>query len=415
MQNWRNQDKFKFILIQIFYLTTFRWINNFKVSPSLPFSSKKILNQLYLFLFYIFLFYFFLNSASLLAISTAAVKPTSEEALQKKTDVLLQVLKYGTSLERKAALVEVEKLPEDKKIVFKTILLDGIPKEKEPTMKQALIRTIGELKILEAKTILETSLLDPNEDVARASVQALKKIDSPDSWKAILERLKTEDLTKNSNLSITLITSLSEIAGGENAKDFLEAKLKEKFNSPEVRAYAALYFGKKKIITAETFLQEIAFNDNETVTLRTYSINSLGKIGSQSSIPKLKELIDEIRKDPSKDSKKNQLLKIYSLGALITLGDEKAFDEIVEFTKDDDSIVRLRSIQFLLESKRPEVREILEYKSKRDPSPKVQKSAADALKKLDEGKPLESIEEIVEDKKDLNEKRPDLNGKKEDQ
>ncbi len=166
-----------------------------------------------------------------------------------------------------------------------------------------------------------------------------------------------------------------------------------------------MYFGKKKITTAETFLQEIAFNDNETVTLRTYSINSLGKIGSQSSIPKLKELIDEIRKDPSKDSKKNQLLKIYSLGALITLGDEKAFDEIVEFTKDDDSIVRLRSIQFLLESKRPEVREILEYKSKRDPSPKVQKSAAEALKKLDEGKSIESFDEPMEDKQDLNEKK----------
>jgi len=312
-------------------------------------------------------------------------KPLTEDAIQRKTEVILKVLKYGTSLERKAALFEIEKLPEDKRDPFKTILLESLNKEKDLSMKQAFIRSAGELGLKDAKETIEEAVADENEDVSRAAVSALKKVGDANSWKPILEKLKSEDLTKNSNLTVSLINSLADIEGGENAHEFLEAKLKEKFNSPEIRSYTALYFGKKKILSAETILQEIAFNESETTTLRTYSINSLGKIKSTTSIPKLKELIEEIRKDPSKDNKKNQLLKIYSLGALIELGDETAFDEIVEFSKDDDSIVRLRSIQFLLDSKRPEVREILEYKSKRDPSPKVQKAAADALKKLDEG------------------------------
>lgn len=310
-------------------------------------------------------------------------KPLTEDAIQRKTDVLLKVLKYGTSLERKAALFEIEKLPQDKRDPFKPILLESLKKEKDPSMKLSFIRSAGELELKEAKENIEKAVEDENEDVARAAVTALKKVGDANSWKPVLEKLKSQDLTKNSNLTVSLINSLAEIEGGENAYDFLEAKIKEKFNSPEIRSYSALYFGKKKITSAEVILQEIAFNETETITLRTYSINSLGKIKSTSSIPKLKELIEEIRKDPSKDNKKNQLLKIYTLGALIELGDETAFDEIVEFSKDDDSVVRLRSIQFLLESKRPEVREILEYKSKRDPSPKVQKAASDALKKLD--------------------------------
>jgi hypothetical protein len=48
-------------------------------------------------------------------------KPLTEDAIQRKTEVILKVLKYGTSLERKAALFEIEKLPEDKRDPFKTL------------------------------------------------------------------------------------------------------------------------------------------------------------------------------------------------------------------------------------------------------------------------------------------------------
>lgn len=317
--------------------------------------------------------------------ANAPAKPLSEEAIQKKVDVLTKVLKYGTSLERKAALAEIEKLPEENQKGFHSMILEFTKKEREPTMRLAFFRVIGSLKIAEAQEELYKALEEGNEDSARSAIAALRKVNSAGSWEKVLERLRKEDLTKNSNLTISLIEALSEMDGGEGSAGFLESKLKEKFNSPEIRAQIALFFGKKKISNAEITLQQIAFNDSETLTLRMYSINSLGKIQSQTSVPKLRELIEAIRKEGAGgDSRKNQMLKIYSLGALVELGDENVFDEIVEFTRDDDSLVRLRSIHFLAETRKPEAKEILEYKSVRDPSPRVQRAAKDALKKWDE-------------------------------
>lgn len=314
----------------------------------------------------------------------SAPKKVSEEALHKKTEVLTKVLKYGTSLERKAALMEIEKLPEELQKQFLSQVLESIKKERDPTMKLAFLRVIGNLDIKDAVDEVYKALEDENEDIARAAVASLKKIKPENAWEKVLERLKKTDLTKNSNLTVSLIEALGDLDGGEGAFGYLEDKIKEKFNSHEIRSQIALYFGKKKILAAEIALQQIAFDDTESLTLRTYSINSLGKIGSESSSPKLKEMIENIRDDyGSSDSRKNQLLKIYALGALVSLGNQDVFDEIVEFTKDDDSLVRLRAIHFLKESKRPEAREILEYKSMRDPSPRVQKAAKDALKSWD--------------------------------
>lgn len=280
--------------------------------------------------------------------------------------------------------MEVEKLPEELQKQFIPQVLESMKKERDPTMKLAFLRVIGSLEIKDAVEEVYKALDDENEDIARAAVASLKKIDPDNAWEKVLDRLKKTDLTKNSNLTVSLVEALGELKGGEGAFGYLEGKVKERFNSHEIRSQIALFFGKKKILAAEIVLQQIAFDDTESLTLRTYSINSLGKIGSQSSAPKLKELIDAIRDDyGSSDSRKNQLLKIYALGALVALGNQDVFDEIVEFTKDDDSLVRLRAIHFLKESKRPEAREILEYKSMRDPSPRVQKAAKDALKNWD--------------------------------
>ncbi|MCC5816665.1 MAG: HEAT repeat domain-containing protein [Leptospira sp.] len=318
------------------------------------------------------------------------------DALTRKTEILTKVLKYGTSLERKAGLMEIEKLPKEFSDTLKPLIMESLEKEKEATMRSAFIRVLGSLEIAEGNEEIYKALGEENEDLARQAVASLKKINPENGWEKVLARLKTEDLTKNSNLTVSLVEALAELKGGEGAADFLESKLKENFNSPEIRSQIALYMGKKKIKNSEITLQKIAFNKDESLSLRNYSINSLGKIDSKSSIPKLRELIDELRNQPTgSDSRKNQLLKIYSLGALVDLGAEGVFEEIVEFTRDDDSFVRFRAIQFLAETKREEAKEILEYKSMRDPSPKIIKYAKDTLEKWDEETP--KVDEKMEE------------------
>lgn len=334
--------------------------------------------------------------------------PKKKAAMDRKTEILSKVLKYGTSLERKAGLVEIEKLPKENLQSIKPLIVESLKKEKEPTMRIAFIRLVGDIELVESLEEVEEALADENEDLARQAVSAMKKLNPPNGWEKVLARLKTEDLTRNSNLTASLIEALGEMDGGENASEFMESKLKENFNSPDIRAQIALYLGKKKIKSAETSLQKIAFEEREGLTLRTYSINSLGKIGSQSSVPKLKELIEELRNNPSqKDSRKNQLLKIYSLAALIDLGAEGSFEEIVEFTRDDDSVVRLKAVQFLAEIKNEESREIMEYKSLRDPNPKIQRFAKESLEKWDEASTEGEKKDPQNKSKSSNSNKPD--------
>ena len=53
--------------------------------------------------------------------------------------------------------------------------------------------------------------------------------------------------------------------------------------------------------------------------------------------------------------------------------------ELIDFAKDDDSGVRLKSIELMSSFQTPEIKELLEFKSIRDPSPRVQKAAKKAL------------------------------------
>jgi len=306
--------------------------------------------------------------------------PNARVVISSKADQFAKVLKYGTSSERKSALQEIEKLSTEEFGSLRTLISESLLKEREASMKIAFLRAIGNLKIQESSQGVTELVSDSNEDVARQAVSTLKKLNPPDGWEKIYSRLQTEDFTRNSNLTIALIEALAEMEGGEGAGKFLEDRLKESFNSHEVRSQIALFLGRKKIQSAEVTLQSIAFNEKEPLTLRTYCIHSLGKIGSKSSIPRLREILEEVRNHPSgTDSRKNQMLKVYSLGALVDLGAEEAFQEIVEFTRDDDSFVRFRAIQFLADTGKEEAREILEYKSRKDPSPKIQKYARERL------------------------------------
>ena len=88
------------------------------------------------------------------------------------------------------------------------------------------------------------------------------------------------------------------------------------------------------------------------------------------------------------ESKKKQTLKMYTLQALASLGDKEIIKELIDFAKDDDSGVRLKSIELMSSFQTPEIKELLEFKSIRDPSPRVQKAAKKALEAY--SKPQES-------------------------
>ncbi|TGK85378.1 HEAT repeat domain-containing protein [Leptospira bourretii] len=328
-------------------------------------------------------------------------KELSPEQITKKKDVLSKMVRYGTSQERKQALGELTRFPKESAGELYTLVGEQLKTEKDMGMKIVLLKTIGDLDLKENKDSIIGLFEDVNEDVAKQAVTSAKKMKLAEATNPLLEKVKKEDFTKNSNSLSLYISALGELPEGKTAAPFLETKFREKFNNADMRGQIALYFGSVLYSDAESALMEVAFDEIQPTTLRCYSMNTLGKLKSETAKPKLYELLDSLKKTAGKlDAKKAQSLKIYAIGALVTMGDKEVFQELNEFARDDDSMVRLRAIEFMGNLKDPKALELLEYKRDRDPSPKVQKAAKKAIDQIngketvpDEEKPSEEKSE----------------------
>ncbi|TGK14401.1 HEAT repeat domain-containing protein [Leptospira stimsonii] len=350
-------------------------------------NSKKIVRNLvkYIPFFATILLILFVNQT---IFSAPQSKPTklSEEQILKKKDILLQVLKFGTTKERAMALRELEDFPSE----HSGVLIDQLGKilEKDPDwmMKVYAIRTVSELKLTQFSDQILKLLKSEQPDIQRESIYATKKLKLEKGAPILFEILRTQDFTKNSNLTVGVLDALGEFPPQEEATTFLLARLNENFNDPEIRAQIALFFGKNKDRKAEGSLLEIYKDTKEPITLRSFSVSALGKMKSVSSMPTIKEELDKIRNIKSKNEVKDyQPLKIHSITALVSMGDKDILEELYAYARDDDPVVRLRAIKHLTDTGDMAVLEILEYKAQRDPSEKVKKAAKMAIEKLKKG------------------------------
>ncbi|TGL95504.1 HEAT repeat domain-containing protein [Leptospira barantonii] len=329
-----------------------------------------------------------LSAATSVTSAPHQTKPVklSEEQLIKKKEILLQVLKFGTTKERAMALRELEEFPPE----HSGALIDQLGKilDKDPDwmMKVYGIRTVAELKLTQFEDTILKLLKSEQLDIQRESIYATKKLKIEKAAPILFEILKTQDFTKNSNLTVGLLDALGEFPPRDEASTFLLARLNENFNDPEIRAQIALFFGKSKDKKAEGSLLEIYKDSKEPITLRSFSVSSLGKMKSISSMPTIKEELEKIRNLKSKNEVKDyQPLKIHSVTALVSMGDKDILEELYAYARDDDPVVRLRAIKHLTDTGDMSVLEILEYKAQRDPSEKVKKAAKAAIEKLKKG------------------------------
>ncbi|MBM9575921.1 HEAT repeat domain-containing protein [Leptospira sp. 201903070] len=351
-------------------------------------NSKKTVRKLvkYIPFFATILLICFTNQKTFSAPQSKPAKQLSEEQILKKKDILLQVLKYGTTKERAMALRELEDFPPE----HSGVLIDQLGKilEKDPDwmMKVYAIRTVSDLKLSQFSDQILKLLKSEQPDIQRESIYATKKLKLEKGAPILFEILKTQDFTKNSNLTVGVLDALGEFPPQDEASTFLLARLNENFNDPEIRAQIALFFGKNKDKKAEGALLEIYKDAKEPITLRSFSVSSLGKMKALSSMPTIKEELDKIRNIKSKNEVKDyQPLKIHSITALVSMGDKDILEELYAYARDDDPVVRLRAIKHLTDTGDMSVLEILEYKAQRDPSEKVKKAAKMAIEKLKKG------------------------------
>ncbi|MBE7413152.1 MAG: HEAT repeat domain-containing protein [Leptospiraceae bacterium] len=310
-------------------------------------------------------------------------KKLTPEQLTKKKEILEKILKFGSTKERKEALRELWNFPKEYSSDLYKVLPELLNEDPDISIKIATIKTISELELTSENKSIINSLSNESDDVKEAAVYAIHKLKIDEACTNLLDILKSKDFSKNTNLTSSIISTLGELPGGKNAYQFLEAKFIDKTSNADIRAQIVLFFGKIKDLRSEKILLEAVENEDEEIVIRAYSMNSLGKINSQSSIAPLKKILKKIKEVKGKaEIKKYSPLKIYGISALALLGDKDILKELFVYAKDDDTNVRIRAIKQLGEIKSKEALELLEYKAKRDPSPKVQAAAKKAIEEI---------------------------------
>lgn len=324
-------------------------------------------------------------------------KNLSAEQILKKKEVLEKVLKFGSNKERKDAMKEILTFPPEHSGELYKLMESAIESDNDNSIKIVSIRTLSEIGYVGEKKIYINSLKEKSDDVKDAGLSAIQKLKIEESAEEILSLLKSQDFTKNNNLITHAIGALGELDNGKIAYDFLNAKFNDKSTQTSIRAAIALYFGKVKEIKSEDTLIATALDESEEILLRSYAINSLGKINSTKSIPSLRNILTSINDTKSKtDIKKFAPLKIYCISALVSLGDSNILKDLVSYAKDDDPNVRMKAIKQLSEIPNPDksVIELVEYKAQRDPNRKVQELAKKLLIEMKKKEPLEPKPEI---------------------
>ncbi|MBK7057197.1 MAG: HEAT repeat domain-containing protein [Leptospiraceae bacterium] len=245
------------------------------------------------------------------------------EQLKKKKEIIEKVLKFGSNKERKEAMRELSHLSTEGLDELVKIVSDTLANDTDNGIKVSCLRTLAELEVkTESKNIIE-AVNNKSDDVKDAAIHTIQKLKIEEASEELGSFLKNQDFTKSSTLVSATINTLSELESGKNSSEFLENKFRDKTTSLDLRSSIALYFGKIKDNKAESALLDVATDDSEDVTLRSYSVNSLGKMHSPRAVSELRTMLAKINESKSKtDIKKNSGLKLYVISALILLGDK---------------------------------------------------------------------------------------------
>lgn len=314
------------------------------------------------------------------------------ENREKKLNQLEQMILFDASTERRQGIKKVTTLKENERERFIPILLKLSRKDLDPFVREASLRALTDMKIKSGEETYINALNDEKEDVRRIALNALSAIDSK-KGDPVFELIKKEEFKTHSRTIGSAIRLLGKMKYSP-AVPFLKEKADDPQTQNEHRGSIILYFGNVGAKEMTDYLVTTASDDAEEMTIRSYAVNALGKLGDSSVIAKLKKIYDTIRVQKNKQERaKYSSLKLQLITALLRLGDDSVEDELIASAKDDDANVRYRAITQIGSIKLTAARELLEYKSKHDPSTRVKSAAKKALEKL-EGKSTPHEDEI---------------------
>lgn len=318
----------------------------------------------------------------------------------KKAEKIESTLEYGMQKDRKIAITMINDIKDEQiknRLIQKLVYI--IENDSDIEVRKAAVTAIGDHKSVSSTPALIKALDDQSEDIKIAACYALGRIKADSAKPKLVELFKKQDLKLDSNLTDAIIMTLGDL----KAPDILDTAVtagKDSTTSKIIRERLIIYIGYTGSAAQKDFLIEIYKNEEEEMIIRSYAIKSISKLKLKEATPDIKATIKEIDSYPFNKRKKYYDLYMYSVAALVEMGDTDSIELLMNSLRSDNASVRLKAVNLIKEFNDERTIDILKYKMKNDPSPKVRKASRKALE--DKGLVEKGKEE--EDSKNENDK-----------
>ena len=320
----------------------------------------------------------------------------AQEKTEKPSDPKLlerigQVLKYGNSQQVRDVLSRFEKLTVGEQKSFLPDL-EKLCSSKDALIRRKMAEMIGKFTFNDLDEKLTELFTTADEMVFYTVVASITKKKPASALPVLREKMKEADFKVLNNKTPDLIR-LGGVYKDVELRTFLLEKYRDASTYYEYRGAILRFLAALEPVAAEdiALLESTATNETESITLRSMAVYALGEMKHKPAAAKLREILDKIDNLQDPDEKKKFLkLRIQIISALVKLDDPQIEDLLFQMARDDDEAIRVRAIRNLAGIQSERARELLEFKSKYDPSVKVQKEA----KKILDGQAVEDDETL---------------------
>jgi len=305
-----------------------------------------------------------------------------KEIEEKKIKWIKDTIQFGIQNERRNAINMIPGIKnESARGELYDILVDALKTESNNEAAVKILTIMGDMKIKRGEDAVIARLNDESEDIATAAVYAIKNMDAISAKENLITKLKEQKMDVNSNLTTAIISTLGAFKAVEIVP-FVRDKLKDNLTALPIREQMTLFLGNMDTPESKNLLLELYRDEEEKIMIRCFAVNGLAKLGATESSGEINKTLNTIEAYPFKERQRFQSLVMYSVSALVKLGNNEAVPRLIEYLKNDSAQVRLRAVELIKETGDKRTIDILKYKMKYDPDSKVKKAAENTLRSM---------------------------------
>ena len=293
------------------------------------------------------------------------------------------VFKFGNSAQITDSFTKMLTLKEeDQKSLIPQI--KELLKSHDVNIQKSIVQSIGDVKWNDLDDSIVAFLESEDGLVVTTTANVLRKKNISSAIPVLKEKLTKADYTVN---DIHINDFINAYASFKDAS--LQDFMFELLRKPDVlniyKSFILKYLsnldGSKEDV--KKYLLEVVNNEKEDINLRTNAVRALGNLDYAEARESFRKKLEEIDSYSDLDKKREYFpFRLELISALVKLKDENVKVLLIQMTRDDDELVRLRAIRKLGEFKSNEFIDLLEYKEKYDSSLAVQKAAKKALENI---------------------------------